>query len=213
MIVEKKKRRLIIVGCIVMVLLFCILLEFFLPSFHYEECCGLDYYSDGEYKNLGYGFNRYGDIASEYLPKYEEIYDGSTYVDFSYIDSNNHMIRYVAVCVGVRYTEDIYLQKRDKLLNSGIDIGSTTYQQGKPFGTQNRLLAQNKRLNQEHLYYIVECTDIDNSIMYMVFFASKNILFGSETLQTSHITAVFPFTLFDFWRNLHPHLYGEEGIS
>ena len=79
---QKKKFKVwcVIISGICTFLIACVLLECFLPSFFGEEYRGANHYSEGDYKTFGHGFNRYGKIASEYLPEYDEAAEDATYV-------------------------------------------------------------------------------------------------------------------------------------
>ena len=207
---KKIKGRYVIISIFCTLLFVCILLECFLPSFFSEAYRGDEHYSTGGYKTFGYGFNRYGKLASQYLPEYTDISEDATYLDFAYFDSNLYFTRYVAVCIGVRYPEKIYSQKRDAMLASGTNIGSTVMNGAEEDDTQNRLMATYKRLNGEHVYYIVECSDKDQAIMYMVFFSSKN--FDTDEYMMYWINDVCNLTMTKFWNELHP-LLAEEMIE
>ena len=203
---QKKKFKVwcVIISVISTFLLACVLLECFLPSFFGEEYRGANHYSEGDYKTFGHGFNRYGKVASEYLPEYDEAAEDATYIDFAYFDSSLYLTRYVAVCVGVRYPEEIYSQKREELLASGTDIGSTVARGAEEDDTQNRLIATDKRLNGEHVYYIAECSDTDRAIMYMVFISSRE--FDTDDAMMHWIDELCRLTMTKFWNELHPQL-------
>ena len=149
----KKHRALrIILSVVCVLILICILLDFSLPSFHSEIHRGIDYYSDNSYKRLGYGFNRYGRIASKYLPSYDEVLKDAEYIDFAYVDANHYVVRNVAVCVGARYPEEIYTQKRDELLKQGGESpeirGTVCYRDTRGQGRWRRLWNYRARAGQ-----------------------------------------------------------------
>jgi hypothetical protein len=211
----KKHRALrIILSAVCILILICVLLDCFFPSFHSEIHRGIDYYSDGAYEKLGHGFNRYGRIASKYLPSYDEVSKDAEYIDFAYVDANHYVIRNVAVCVGARYPEEIYTQKRDELLKQGVNIGSTAIN-GEVKGviiddTECRLLERHKRVNGEYMYYVTECSDKDHSIMYVVFFSSLEHNEDRTPFLMWYLMSEYSsMRETTFWIDLHPILYPE----
>lgn len=203
---KKNKVLYIIVSIICTLLIVCIFLDCFFPSFHREVHRGIDYYSNGSYKKMGHGFNRYGEIASKYLPEYDKISNDATYIDFVYVDDNLFWIRSVAVCIGARYPEEIYELKRDELLKQGKDIGQTVSYGNELDDTQCRLVEEKKRLNGEYMYYVTECSDMDQSIMHMVYFSS--LKYDNHSFLMHEIMDEHSFVASTkFWRELHPNLY------
>ena len=146
-----KKILLIMVSAL---LLTFILFHYFFPSFHSEFHEGVEYYRDGSYTKFGFGFNRYGKVASKYLPEYDDISKDASYMDFYYSDSYFGIARFVITAVGVRYDTERYEAIRSEILQTGTDFGSdgvgTLYKE-----RSYRLMEQKTRANGEHLYYIV----------------------------------------------------------
>ena len=170
---------------------------YFFPSLiHSEEHRGLEYYKDYSYKRFGVGTNRYGKIASNYLPDYSEISKDATYIDFYYNDSSKFAYEYVFVAVGVRYDEKTYLLKKDEIISQSSDFGNSL-----PLDVYGRLVSQKRRINGETLYYIVEYSDTDKAIMYWVVFSSDN------HDKKANLDLLMDDTLIiytEFWQYLHP---------
>lgn len=203
-IVKTKKHTKIIkisVFITIVVVLVVLAMHFFFPSYHHETYRGINYYSDQSYMDFGIGFNRYGKIAAQYLPMYENVSDKATYIDFIYSDSGMFFYKSVKVCVGVRYDTDIYTVKRNKILTQGTDFKDD----GIVSGIQYRLMDKQRQANGEYLYYIIGCSDVDNAIMHLVLFSTENINRMSECYDC---TDVFDY----FWYDLHP-IYRKNQFS
>ena len=194
---KKKIIIIITVVTIITIIVFVFLLNrYFFPSLHSEEYRGIEYYENNSYESFGFGLNRYGKIASNYLPDYSEVSEGATYVDFYYKDSSNFLYEYVSVAVGVRYEEDVYESKVSEIKQMGSDFGSVS-----ATDTEGRLISQKRRINGEITYYVVEYSDTDKAIMYWVVF-SDNDYDGKANLSFLTDDTMMIFT--EFWQYLHP---------
>lgn len=176
-------------------LLVFMLLYYFFPSFHYEKHEGVEYYIDASYSKMGFGFNRYGKIASKYLPAYDDVAENATFLNFIYHDGGMLLYKTVEIQVGARYDEATYISKRDEILKMGTDFG-TDHMLINSNLRYYRLIDKKYRMNGEYVYYVISCCDRDNAITYMVLFDIHNydrILFWDDQ------TMVFS----EFWDELH----------
>lgn len=175
-----------------------ILLRYFFPSFHSETHRGIEYYKTESYTDFGIGFNRYGKIASEYLPKYSDVSENSKYIDFYYNDSSFGIHKYVVIAMGSRYDSDVYKSKRDEILNSGTPFGQDTILNNNE-SRHYRLIEAKTRINGERVYYIVGCSDMDCTIMYYVYIDNQDYV--NEMFWIFDDTGII-YTA--FWQELHP---------
>ena len=205
---KQSKKRTIFLIISSLILIAFIMLHYFFPSFHYEIYKGIEYYSNESYTDFGMGFNRYGKIASKYLPEYEKIAEDATYLDFSYYDSNFGIYKYVFIGVGVRYDTEHYLAERDEILQMGTDFGQdellSTYET-----RHYRLIEQEKRINGERLYYVIGCSDVDHAIMYLVYFDNDR----APADKMSSIANESGMIHTEFWQDLHPITANEDHLS
>ncbi len=170
---------------------------YFFPSLlHSEEHRGIEYYEDNSYERFGIGTNRYGKLASKYLPNYSEISKEAIYVDFCYKDSSIFNYEYVFVAVGVRYEEETYILKRDEIISQSSNFGERS-----TLDVYGRLLSQKRRINGEMLYYVVEYSDTDKAIMHWLVFSSDNYNGEANLFLLMDDTNII-FT--EFWQCLHP---------
>lgn len=198
--IKKSKIKNVLLIILSFLLIAFILLRYFFPSFHSETYRGVEYYKTESYIDFGIGFNRYGKIASEYLPKYSDISKNAKYIDFYYNDSYFGIHKYVVITMGVRYDSDLYASKRDEILQIGKDFGDDYILKDKDF-RHYRLIETKSRINGENLYYIISCSDIDNAIMYFVYIDNDDYVNDVYWIFTD---TGLVYTA--FWQELHPIL-------
>lgn len=175
-----------------------IFIQYFFPNLlHSERYRGVVYYESNSYEQFGIGMNRYGKLASNYLPNYSEISKEATYIDFYYNDSSSFMLHFVSVCVGVRYEKDTYNSKIYEIKQVGEGLGDHTATE-----TKSILLSQEKRLNGEIIYYIAEYSDMDCAIMYWVVIIGKDCYDGNPSFSCLLDDTRMVYT--EFWQDLHP---------
>ncbi|MBE6576912.1 MAG: hypothetical protein E7653_02080 [Ruminococcaceae bacterium] len=201
----KKRTILLIILSLLLITLF--LMRYFFPSFHSEVHHGVEFYENESYMNFGIGFNRYGKIASDYIPKYKDICENANHLDFYYKDSSFGVHKYVIIAAGAIYDPDIYVAKRDEILKLGTDFGDDYILQNANL-RQYRLVDTKSRINGEKLYYIIGCSDTDNTIMYFVYIDNKALI--DEVYPIFEDTALI-YT--QFWQNLHPTTTLNESLS
>ena len=201
--IKSSRKKTVLLILLAVVLIAFILLRYFFPSYHHESHRGIDYYKDGSYTRLGFGFNRYGKIASKYLPEYGDISEDAEYLDFYYLDSSSSLHRIyknVFVAVGAKYDTEVYQSRRDEILKMGTNFGEKRLANAPEIITYYRLIEAKTRINGEKLRYIISCSDTDNAIVYFVHFDNLNsfyndIYFLSEFIWLDHRA---------FWQDLHP---------
>ena len=193
----RKKRFAIVFMTICVIISSLLSLYLFLPNLHVEQWQGESYYREEAYLSFGFGFNRYGKVASQYLPQYKTLSTQAKEIEFIYQDGGIYFHNVVCVCINVVYEEqNHYISARDNVLQSGEHFGYDR----RAINNEYRnyvLINKERRMNGEYCYYIASCCDRDCSVMYLVLFDSHN-----------HESALFleDYTNFfdDYWKILHP---------
>ena len=205
--IKKSRGKIIFLIIFSFLLVVLIMFRYFFPSFYHETYRGVEYYKTESYVDFGIGFNRYGKIASKYLPRYNDICENAQYLDFYYKDSSFGIHKYVIIAVGVRYESDIYSSKRDEILQIGTDFGEDYIVNNRDF-RHYRLIETKSRINGEKLSYVVGCSDTDNAIMYFVYIDSDdykdNVYWIFDDTSLIHTT---------FWQELHNKTAQNEGLE
>ena len=205
----KKTVLIMFISVVVMIIIFALFyLLYFHPSYHSEEFRGTEYYSDGSYLDFGYRGNKYGEIASAYLPGYLEVSREAVYVDFYYKDSTFMAKKYVVVCIGARYEETTYQEKLDDILLLGEDFGEcNTYDE---LTIKHRLISKKDRFNGEDMYYIISYCDEDKSIMYTAFFSNGD--YYDSFYSISEEIYFYRTDISDFFEKLFPKYFEVRSI-
>lgn len=166
----RKSHKVIIISVSAFVILLTIFLCLFGDYLRYLQPYreGVEYYSDDSYSRFGFGFHRYGKIASEYLPAYDEVAENAKDIQFVYSGGWGYS-KTVDVFVAVKYDEETYIIQRDKILSMGDDFG-VDYHIGEVEYRHNRLIDKNRIFGGDYVYYVITCCDKDKSIMYSVMF-------------------------------------------
>ena len=74
---------------------------------------------DGSYVEIGWGFHNYGEVASQWLPKFEELPSGATVSNFFFMHGSFLYRMYGAVVLSVQYqNEATYQKEREELFAS-----------------------------------------------------------------------------------------------
>ncbi len=190
----RRRNKLIIILAITIVLIFLwsifdCWLEYLQP---YKS--GVEYYSDDSYSKFGFGFSRYGKIASKYLPKYEDVCGNATEIDFVYSGGWGYTST-VDTLVALKYDKETYILKRDQILQDGVDFGEDGHIGQKEY-RHHRLINKERLINGDYVYYVVTCCDKENSIMYAVMFDKKEYTNMESLSIHSH-----PY--YNFFRDFH----------
>lgn len=201
---SRRRNKLIIISAIafVFILLWSVFgcwLEYLQP---YRS--GVEYYSDGSYSKFGFGLFRYGKIASEYLPKYEDVCENATEIDFVY-SGGWGQTGTVDAWVALKYDEETYISKRDEILNMGEDFAEDLHIGQKEY-RHHRLIKKDRIINGDYVYYVVSCCDKENSVMYAVMFDKKEYTSMGGLSIHSH-----PY--YNFFRDFHTECISAEDIE
>lgn len=147
-------------------LFFCFFGDYLKYLQPYRE--GVEYYSDGSYSRFGFGLSKYGKIAAEYLPEYDEVAENAEDIQFVYSGGWGYS-KTVDVFVAVKYDEEIYIAQRDEILSQGESFGED-FHIGEVESRHHRLIDKKQMSNGDYVYYVITCCDKDKSIMYSVMF-------------------------------------------
>jgi len=192
----KKRVKVLIIVLSVIVVLFAVFWGVFGDFIKHMQPYrrGVEYYSDGSYSKFGFGFTRYGKIASKYLPKYEDVSKNATDVEFVYCGDGIYS-KTVFTVVAAKYDAQTYISKRDEILKTGSDFGVDGFI-GETETRYHRLIEKKQIHNGDYMYYVVSCCDKDNSIMYYVLF---------DAIERSDMVglSMYNHTFYNFYREFH----------
>ena len=191
--VRRCNKVIIILAITIVLILFWSILDCWLEYLQPYES-GVEYYYDGSYSKFGFGLFRYGEIALEYLPKYEDVYENATEIDFVYSGGWGYT-RTVDTWVALKYDKETYISKRDEILQMGVDFAEDGHIGQKEY-RHHRLINKDRIINGDYVYYVVTCCDKENSIMYAVMFDKKEYT-SMETLS------IHSHPYYNFFRDFH----------
>ena len=167
--IRRKKFFAIISSCLCLIIALAVLAYLYYPSYFVTGSYqGVEYYKDGSYSQMGHGFKRYGKIAAEYFPTYEDFSQGASSMDFVYdtVKIYFHLTAYALIYA--RYEDESnYLFQRTKVQGLGEDFGGW-------YGQTYLLVDRRQCSNGENVYYIVGFCDLDRVIWHMVCFETND---------------------------------------
>ncbi|MBQ9151716.1 MAG: hypothetical protein IJX72_05650 [Clostridia bacterium] len=120
---------------------------------------GVEYYKNQEYADF-----RWGKEASRHLPAYEEL-EGATHIEFFYDDQFLMETVYIhtstTFTLQVSYSAERYAVLKQEVCRDGEYFGT-------PWDPNDWLLKKEKLPFGNYLYYIVTCSDEDQTLTYQV---------------------------------------------
>ncbi len=161
------------------------------PRIHVNN--GIDYFVSEQYTEW-----KGGDLASEYLPSYDDL-PNVDYIDFQYIDYSPCETLFTnygtTICLGVQYNEDSYLDEKERMLKEGTPFGKQVVCS---IVSESRLLTKEKVSFNQYLYYLVVFSDETHSIIYIVCYDDK------EYDYLLHLDRTMAFSFTNFWEHFFP---------
>lgn len=207
---KKRWKRISIIACI---LLFLIIFRYvFFPSGrfcdkHYKD---INMYMDGSYVEIGWGFHNYGEVASQWLPKFEELPSGATVSNFFFMHGSFFYRTYGAFVLITQYQDEATYQKlREELLavedESDLTTAPTRY--GCDYTCYYRLMARQARINGENATYLISNCDLNQYIIHIVYF--DTYVDADEDWDAHGVFGhmLYPFELF-YYDEIHPYCDG-----
>ena len=192
----KKKNSYIIIIIVTVLIILTLPLLFFIFEFartmlywsgyapQITEYCGTEYYSSESYREF-----KGGEKASDYLPKYSDI-DDAEYINFYYIDNSNCETFFkncaCGVFVGIKY-DQTYEAEKQKLIAKGTDFGECNW------GVNTVLIEKQNVDSKEVVYYFVAYSDVNKSIMHIVYFDDEDF----DWVMNTDYALNYSYT--DFW--------------
>ena len=214
---EKKqcstKKRWKCISIIACVLLFVIIFRYvFFPSgmFCDRNYKNIEMYMDGSYAKIGFGFHDYGKVASQWLPKPDELPSGTTVSNFFFTHGSFTLRMYGAFVLSVQYQDRATYQKACEGLFALED--ENVCKGFSPYGVDEeryyRLVARKERINGENATYLITNCDLRQCIIYIVYFdtATDEESWDVETVVWDDMHN--PFLLF-YTDELHPDCDGK----
>ncbi|MBQ9777576.1 MAG: hypothetical protein IJW22_01500 [Clostridia bacterium] len=214
---EKKKcstkKRWKCISIIACVLLFVIIFRYvFFPSgmFCDRNYKNIEMYMDGSYAKIGFGFHDYGKVASQWLPKPDELPSGATVLSFFFMHGSFIYRTYGAFVLITQYQDEATYQKlREELLTveDESDLTQTSHE-GEDY--YYRVMARQKRINGENATYLMSNCDLNQRIIHIVYFDTyvKEAEEWGWDARGVLSDMSYPFELF-YFDEIHPDCDGK----